>query len=374
MIYAFVFGKNWKLSLAEILSYFEYREIKWSFVDLSKKAIVVDTEVSPQDVISDLGGTLKIVKIEKQFPFAELFNQDFGDWTERPISVYGSYKLLHNIRKVFDVVPKDKVLSHTEIITKGLKESALIFGLKTCYWGRTVAVSNPFEFKKRDIQKPAKRTRLAISPSRARILLNLSQAKENVLDPFCGVGTIAVEAIFHGIKRVYISDYDKEVLKGAEKNVRWAKKVAGSNAKVIIKHCDARKISECFSKVEAVATEPDLGVSLKRRPSKADARQIILYLKPLYKKFMNSLRDCLELGGRVAITLPCINSKSGKVYAGKFFLGYELIDPFESIPQRYREFLKLDGKTVLDEEREKGVKRNVIREFCVYRLRERGSD
>ena len=178
---AFVFGKNWKLSLAELLAFFEKEGIEWKLVELTKKALIIDSEVE-LDVINKLGGILKIVRIDKEFKFKDLEKQKFGEAVDYPISVYGSYKLLHKVRKVFKVIPKDGVLSvRDKIRQKWDYESALIVTPKEkCYYGEVVAYYSPYEQKKRDVNRPYKNY-LTISPSRAMILVNLSRAKKTCL-------------------------------------------------------------------------------------------------------------------------------------------------------------------------------------------------
>jgi tRNA G10 N-methylase Trm11 len=361
-MFAFVFGKNWMLSLAELLSYFEREGIRWSFVDLSKKALVIDGEIWPE-MIKDLGGTLKIVQIDKWFDFIDLNKQDFGDYVDWPISVYGSHLLFKDVKKIFKRFPKDGVLSPLELLKKRKSEVCLIFGMKTCYFGETIAVSNPYEFKKRDVSRPVQRPELSISPSRARILVNLSQARESIMDPFCGIGTIGQEALLSGIGKIYLSDIDKKAVAATKTNLDWAKRAFKKKASVVVETKDARKLS---GSVEAIATEPDLGPKLKYRIKEADAKQIVEYLTALYRAFFKSAHEVLPVNGRVAIVLPCINSTSGKVFVNKRYDGFEMVDLFEKIPQIYREYLKMRS-TILDEEREEGKARVVVREFCVYR-------
>lgn len=356
---AFVFGKNWRLSLAEILAYFETEAVHFDFVDLTENALVMDANVDPAAAISDLGGTLKIVEIEKEFDFTALQEQKLD--LDINISFYGDKKLLPRVRKVFNRLPRGGIIASVDLIKKRIDEHALVFGLKTCYFGKTIAVSNPFDFQHRDIGRPVQRPELSISPSRARILVNLSKARTNLLDPFCGVGTIGQEALLRGVKTVYLSDIDKNCVAATQKNMRWlGKKTA------IVQRCDARKLQERYAGISAIATEPELGPKLRRRPSKSDAEKIVKYLAPLYIEFFKSAAHVLKKGSRVAIVLPCINSVRGKVFMKKYFPRFQLIDPFSSVPAQFREYLGIKRRTVLDEEREIGKERIIGREFCVY--------
>ena len=93
--------------------------------------------------------------------------------------------------------------------------------------------------------------------------------------------------------------------------------------------------------VEAIATEPDLGPKLQHRTSKADSGQIIWYLTGLYRAFFSSARNVLPDNGRLAIVLPCINSKSGKIFVNKYFNDYRPVDLFKDIPEKYKDYLKI---------------------------------
>jgi len=359
-MFAFIFGKNWMLSLAEILSYFERDGVKWSFVDLSKKALIINGEIMPE-TINELGGTLKIVRIDKWFDFVDLGKQDFGDYIDWPISFYASHELFKGVKKIFSRFPKDGVNSHTWLIKKRRSEVCMVFGMKTCYFGETIAISDPYDFKKRDSSRPAQRPELSIAPSRARILVNLSQARDSIMDPFCGIGTIGQEALLIDVPKIFLSDIDKTAVEMTKRNMEWARKTFKKRGSVTIETRDARSLS---GHVEAIATEPELGPKLQYRINKPDAEQIVRYLTDLYRSFFRSAHTVVQ--NRIAIVLPCINSKTGKVFMNKRFDGYRPVDLFAGIPEHYRRYLKI-RKYVLDEEREEGKTRVVVREFCVYR-------
>ena len=189
-----------------------------------------------------------------------------------------------------------------------------------------------------------------------------------MLDPFCGLGTVAQEAIVIGIKNIYISDIDKKVLSKAKSNLKWVQKHYGK-VSIHAKPMDARNMN--YEGIEAIATEPNLGPALKEKPSKRDAEKIAKYVEETYRKFFNSAYKVLKKNGKVAIVFPVFNAKKSKVFVNKFFPGFEVIYPFDSIPKKYRESLKLTNPFITDEEREKGKVRNVIREFCVYKVKKK---
>ncbi|MBS3060114.1 MAG: hypothetical protein J4432_01250 [DPANN group archaeon] len=372
--YAFVFGKNWQLSLAELLSYFQHHGIGWGFVDLSKKALMVDLEALRKDMVHELGGTLRIVRIEKEFTADQIPHIDFGGGVDDYLSVHGSYNIVKVARKVFNRIPKDAMLSTADLAKKDIREVNIVYGLKKLYYGPTVQFSDPFYYKELDLKKPVTRPELGISPSRAQILLNLAHSEENVLDPFCGIGTIGIMG-FGKVDRIYLSDNDKNIVKDARRNMEWVKKRTNASAtaktKFETKPIDARVLHEAFpeNSMQSVATEPDLGPKMRFRPDKSDAQKILSYLHHTYQKFFQNVHKIMKPGALVAIVFPAINSKAGKVFMNKKYEGFRFTDLYDGIPQHYRDELKLHKNFVLDEEREKGKSRVTIREFAVYRVK-----
>ena len=65
----FISGKNWKLSLAELVAYLSAKESKFEVRFFSKEFFALDIE---QEVVSsaieDLGGTIKIGEAKTKFP------------------------------------------------------------------------------------------------------------------------------------------------------------------------------------------------------------------------------------------------------------------------------------------------------------------
>src|SRR5271169_3685555 len=65
----FISGKNWKLSLAELSSFLQVREIKFEVQFFSKEFFAVNVEEDlDTSIIEDLGGTIKIGEEKTKFP------------------------------------------------------------------------------------------------------------------------------------------------------------------------------------------------------------------------------------------------------------------------------------------------------------------
>ncbi len=88
------------------------------------------------------------------------------------------------------------------------------------------------QFKARDVNARPSFNPTSLQPKTARLLLNLANARKNVLDPFCGVGGILLEAGVLGIKATGI-ELDEKWAEGATENAwfyRVDKKVKIVNA------------------------------------------------------------------------------------------------------------------------------------------------
>jgi hypothetical protein len=65
----FISGKNWRLSLAELTSYFKAREIGFEIQFFSGEFFALSFEKDfDTSVIADLGGTIKIGEVKSKFP------------------------------------------------------------------------------------------------------------------------------------------------------------------------------------------------------------------------------------------------------------------------------------------------------------------
>jgi len=276
--YIFVFGREPELSFLETASYFQSRDVNYKLVEWKNEiAIFLLEDMDFELLIKRLGGTVKIAEV-----FAE-------------------YK--YSGRK-----PRDKVFMPSEIFAKSLTEF-VVYG-KHC--ARTIAVFNPKDYKERDETRPRQILLHQVSLRLARILVNLSFAKYNLLDPFCGVGTILQEAMISGID-VYGVDIDSESVEASKENLNWlrGKYNLKNNFKVI--KCDSGKLAGYFRRdqIHAVATEPDLGPYYKKMPSKENVDDAVKRLENLYLNFFLELRQVMKKRGKVAIVLPRLKYNNG---------------------------------------------------------------
>jgi tRNA G10 N-methylase Trm11 len=367
----FTSGKNWMLSLAELVSYFSARAIKFQVEYFSREFFTIKLD-APLDaaVIGDLGGTIKIAEAKAKLS-TETIKEAFLQKNKQAeakiietvatsgyvdamvkasekvffgVSVYCSENLLRPYSGVmqrfvgsaikkelagygkkakfmgFSKDRKQAQLSHVEVLKKGLVEAKaevlLCIGKEEAWIGTTLAVHNPFEFQKRDIYKPNQRKIFAMPPRLARIMVNLSACTSGkvLLDAFCGVGTILQEALLENAMVVGM-DVNSWCVKAAEENLEWLER------EYALKHADFRVVQGDVGKlvekigqetVDCIVSEPDLGPALRQVPTGPYAHKIIGKLEPLFFGFIEQAYRVLRSGGRLVLVTPYIRTRSGQ--------------------------------------------------------------
>ena len=138
------------------------------------------------------------------------------------------------------------------------------------YIGKTVVVYDSRLQQYRDESRPYISPKTSTSPKLCRTLLTLAGAKpgDTVLDPFCGSGTLLMEAAILGMKCIGI-DIDGDAVQGARLNLRWLSSDLGEKLDFRILKGDARRAIEVVGKeVDAIACEPILGPVYTKRPER----------------------------------------------------------------------------------------------------------
>lgn len=391
--HVFILGKNWKLSLAELLSYLPHQGSKSRLASLSDFFVVVKTERSPSGMIDDLGGTLKIGKVRSVVPSTivvdafvrrekqskteikslldsdHVTDQIFGAVSDKlvfGVSVYpetrrfvrssremqrflGSYfkneLALQGTKANFMGFPRRRELpqlTNVEVLKKELieKSAEVLFcaGKEDAFVANTIAAHNPFEFQKRDVGRPVQRRIFSIPPRLARIMINLasSQSRKVLLDPFCGVGTILQEALLSRAQTIGV-DTDPWCVKASTANLEWLKKeYALENAEYKIFVGDARSLPDQIQdeSIDCIVTEPELGPPLRDLPTDSYARKIVEKLEPLYNGFLREAYKVVKTGGRVVFVTPYIRTREGSFRSLNIEetagrIGFKTVAPFE---------------------------------------------
>ena len=315
----FILGRNPKLSRAEVLEFLKSRNIKHKEILFEKNLLIIDTEEKFN--IQEFGGIIWLGQInfegesqefEKyiglneiipsdKFSYAIFGNQDTQILKDKFKKEKKKATIKHGRKQIkFQDGEKHELPSADFYIFYHEYKDTIYFGIVTQSYDNT-------EIKNRDMNKPVRRESLAISPRLAKILINLSGAKQNdlFLDPFCGVGGILQEALLKKIN-VHGIDKDKSATEDAKINIKWlssqyniknAHKIENNNSK------DAPNLQ-----FDAIATETPLGEVLRKKPNDNQAKKIILDFESHIIPILRRLKIIKKPLAKIAITLPTIRT------------------------------------------------------------------
>ncbi|HJW65542.1 MAG TPA: methyltransferase domain-containing protein [Candidatus Bathyarchaeia archaeon] len=388
----FIPGKNWRLSLAELVSFLDTRKTDFAVREFSREFFEVNINASDSFVSADdFGGIIKIGVVKRAFP-TQLLKNFFieNDKSAKAqikeniassslvagmlekvtgkhlfgVSVYcadrslrGSSNRIHRfvgssikselategVKSDFMGFSRDRQfpqLTHVEVLKKGLveKSAEVLFcvGREQTLMATTIGVHDPFEFQKRDVGKPVERRIFAMPPRLARIMVNLVGCTpgKTLLDPFCGVGTILQEALLSRARVVGV-DLNPWCVKGARENLEWlTKEYELKEADFTVLQGDARRLSSRVREVDCIATEPDLGPALRDVPTNAYAEKMVAKLEPLFFGFFEDAFKSLKAEGRLVVVTPYFQTRSGKPVATRFVqkaveVGFKQVSPFK---------------------------------------------
>ncbi len=381
--YVFILGKNWLLSVAELLVYLNDQGLQCRIKDHSNMAVIVDIpqKLSDEqlfDIQSSLGGCFKTGRVlgeydirlaMKAFPERGTPDKDSREkiqrceWIKtawpRPdsahikfgVSTYVSSDGLHVDARKMTLAINEYVKEHllqlgarkasyyiynepdrrrperanTALWPQTISQHALLrppnaeilvaLTKHRMYVGKTVAVYDSVFQQYRDEERPYVEVATSTSPKLCRALLNFAGARsgDTVLDPFCGTGTVLMEAALLDMKCLGI-DIDKNAVSGTINNLKWLGAQLKSPIEFNIIHGDARRASDILKRhVDAIAFEPDLGPTYDTPPSQSDAMRSVVELTNLYQEALQSLAKCLRPHGRVGMTIPLVNTQQEAV-------------------------------------------------------------
>lgn len=205
------------------------------------------------------------------------------------------------------------LLSHkseaTELLSFNLiKEGKLLLA-------QIKAVQNIDDWTNRDRNKPyADRKKGMLPPKVARMMVNIAlglwqeknTGKPLLYDPFCGTGTVLLEAGMRKLN-VYGSDIDQDAVFGTRDNLEWFKKEYDIDIASKIFYMDASHVNpENFDqKIDLLVTEPFLG---KQTPKDQELANVFKGLEKMYLGSLKSFTNVLNDGAVVAIVFPKVTT------------------------------------------------------------------
>ncbi len=361
MTYAFVLGRVYTLSLAEILEVLAIYGTSIRVVDVSFEALIIESDkaLDVERLQKRMGGVIKIVKIidavkkreQDSINFAlqnyfkpSKLKTDFLKGASGKIQFGISIYLLNPAVKAFGEpkrlgmfikramqdsgssirlsVPEYNSLAlasvavtHNQLITKGA-EIVVFAGIDRVYVGKTLVVQDFEDYGRRDYQRPVRDDlRGMIPPKVAQSMLNLTGAKagDTLLDPFCGIGTFVQEGALLDYRMIG-TDIDKPAISGSEKNLEWFRnRYKIPKGKYHLETTDARSVSEfiahlkqikAITKVNAIVTEGTLGPMYSQFPSSNEIDKNFKDLQSLYSACFVDFAKFLEDKGKIVMCIP----------------------------------------------------------------------
>ena len=348
-----ILGTNPTLSWAEVanfLSIHQPRQISDRLVELSIEDDSLDLELYLADLVDQLGGTVKslkeLVRLSKPTldqVTAEIVQQLIKD-ARKIVFSYVSHG--HQANQQLTVEEIKQALLAADRPSRYIEPngidgvSAAVLLHSRCVelqgiWTesefiltQTIGVQDIDAWTFRDRSKPyANHAKGMLPPKLARIMVNLAYSLEElaldpatklVYDPFCGTGTVLLEAVLAGYA-VVGSDIDGDSTLGSKKNLSWfAESLSASEkyeraarlaeqAQIVNSdavHIDPRQLP---GKIDAIVTEPFLGKQTPR-PNQVDG-----LLKGLSKLYLGAFKQwcsVLKPGAKVVMIWPAVHINS----------------------------------------------------------------
>jgi len=205
-----------------------------------------------------------------------------------------------------------------DILEKGF-ELCIIRGENEEIYGSTISVQDVDGFAKRDIEKPHTDLEMGtLPPKLARIMVNLTGRKDGIVwDPFCGSGTILMEAGMLGFDLLG-SDIDEKAIDFTEKNIEWLSArgdIGDVKYKVFqmdVTNPTGKDVSDLKkTEIKCVVCEPYMGPPQRRVMFPNRAEVYIERVKALYVGLLDILGKIAHTGFILVIIIPSYKTHTG---------------------------------------------------------------
>jgi len=190
---------------------------------------------------------------------------------------------------------------------------------ETASIGLTTHVQNIDAWSLRDFGRPFRDAKTGMLPPKlARMMVNLAAPKNSLLDPFCGSGTVVMEAaLLHDTLALVGSDIDARQIAGAKENFEWLM------SKELLRRSDAERIDWKISPAQeldkhlagktfdAIVTEGYLGKPLQGNEPQKHLDELAKEVETVWNKSLHVLAKLQPSGGRLVAIWPELTSSHG---------------------------------------------------------------
>ena len=228
-------------------------------------------------------------------------------------------------RPVRYVSSKEPRLSSAIVETNGLLLSGgeyvlLARGDGRVLVGQTESVQDFRSWEARDIGRPARDRRSGMLPPKlARLMINLAgvqPAGATILDPFCGSGTVLMEATLMGFDTVIGSDISEEAVTNTGVNMDWlTEKFHAAPANLTLRTTSAADLPTHLTEpVDAIVTEVFLGTPRREHVDPFEMKKIEKDLLPMYRDSFAALKGLLKPDSKAVVAFPAFKQKDDTWY------------------------------------------------------------
>ncbi|MFH1631969.1 MAG: hypothetical protein ABIA47_03060 [bacterium] len=172
--------------------------------------------------------------------------------------------------------------------------------------GQTAAVQDFEDWSHRDYDRPARDPKRGMLPPKlARIMINLSgidPANATLLDPFCGSGTVPMEAAMVGFDNLIGGDSSESAIEDTRENLEWLKSEGYDVPSFEL--INSKAVDLVDLEVDAIITEPYLGKPRTGKESIATVKKMVSEIEALYRDSFSTLADLLKPGGKFVLAIP----------------------------------------------------------------------
>ncbi|PJA47480.1 hypothetical protein CO172_01205 [Candidatus Uhrbacteria bacterium CG_4_9_14_3_um_filter_36_7] len=342
----FILGKHPSLSLSELFAVLPQNACLSAFSQTNILANQINEDWS---ILQDrLSGVIKIGQLLKEFPFSSLKKEkeqieqiiidDLLLFEKKIIFGFSLYtdplqkqqkeiqkffftlglsikkKLKEQHRSVRFVTSKEIALSSVVVKTNHLLTSGgeyvFLVNNQNILLGKTRTVQDFSAWSKRDYGRPCRDAKSGMLPPKlARLMVNLTgknPTNSTLLDPFCGSGTVLMEAGLLGYQKIIGSDIAVKAIQDTKKNLDW---LWQNNPTTKIQTTLFVEGAQTLSKklhepVDCIVTETYLGPPQTGQKTRKQMEQIKKDLLDLYEKTFRSLVSLLKNDGVMVVAFP----------------------------------------------------------------------
>lgn len=246
-------GHRWQLSFAELLSFLETYDVPNRIITANNSFFIFEIEEEKIKLLAQLGGILEYGIIEKEIEDKDILETEFEKYLKETLPQIESPKKVISVKaysrdtrywnsqtKLLGKLAKEigkqmnfKVryltgdIRSTAQFTYKIKDKGIQYTIieykKKLLLGKTIDVQDSGGFIIRDREKPFYSPDVGMLPPKlARIMTNLVKGSETQLiwDPFCGSGTVLMEALMLGYNLIG-TDISVRSIKNSQGNIEW---------------------------------------------------------------------------------------------------------------------------------------------------------